>query len=94
METAVTEGHRFDRAARYGAADRDRLQLGDDDRDETVRHRRRDQVDERHARLGRAGPGHRIDADDLVQVTDVDLRVGVLGVPGLRHLMRNRALVQ
>ena len=92
VEAAVHERHRFDRAAGDRTADRDRLQLGDHDRDETVGQGRLDEIDERHSRLGDTDPADRIDLEDLREIRDVDLLVAVAEIAGLRNLVRHRLL--
>ena len=93
VEAAVYEGHGLDGAARHGPADGDCLQLRDDDRHEAQRESLIDQLAERDARLGDADAPLRVDLDDLVEVEQVDLLVGVLLVMNLGDLVGDDPLL-
>ena len=92
VETAVLEGPGLEGAAGDGPADGDRLELGHDDGGQAVPERREDEIGEGDARLGRAGPRFGVDLEDLVELADVDLLVGVGAVVPLGDLMGDRLL--
>ena len=81
------------RAARDGPADGDGLELRDDDRHEARGQGLIDQLAERDSRLGDADAPLRVDLDDLVEVEQVDLLVGVLLVVNLGDLVRDDSLL-
>lgn len=88
VKPAMDEGHRFDGAARDGAADGDGLEFGDDDGYEAVAHGGFDQIHECDARFGNADPLFRIDMQNPVEIADVDFIVFAPEIIHLGHLVR------
>lgn len=88
VEPAVHERHRFNGAARYSAPDRNGLEFGDDNGDETVAHGGFDQVDESDARLRDANTFVWVDVQNLIEIADVDLVVASPEVPDFGYLVR------
>jgi len=94
MKPTMTKRHRLEGASRHGAADGDRLELGDDGGDETELERLLDELDERDTRLCGAGTCDRIDLEDVVKVAEIDRLLFAPRVAALRNLMRHGALFQ
>ena len=94
VEAAVAKRHRLERAARHRATDRDRLQLRNDERHETVLHGRSDEIAEGNASFRRARAARHVDLENLIEIGDVDLRVGAPLVAELRDLMGDGLLLQ
>ncbi len=93
VKAAVPVGHGLDGAAGHGAPDGDGLELGHHDGDEAQRQGVIHHLAEGHPGLGDADAALGIHLDDLVQVQQVHLLVGVLLVVDLGHLVRHHALL-
>jgi len=93
VETSIYEGHGLDGASRHGPSDGDCLEFRDDNRHEAHGEGPVNQLAERDSRLGDTDAPIRVDLDDLVEVEQVDLFVGVLFVMNLGDLVRDDSLL-
>ena len=87
VESAVAEGHGFDRASGDGPSDGDRLEFGHHDGHKAKRQCGAHQVDKGHTRLGRTSAAFHVDCQYPVQTGDIDFVIGVLFVSRLGNLM-------